>query len=198
MKPTQILSNEHRVIELVLDCLEQVVKEAISERKLDKQAASQVVDFVRNFADQCHHGKEETYLFVSMVEKGMPKESGPVGQMLTEHEQGRMYVRGMEQNIEKAAHGEADALTSFESNARGYIQLLRAHIRKEDGVLFPMADRLLSDDDQNDLLNNFNTVEAEHMGEGTHEKYLRLAESLADRYGLSKDALTAQSCTCGH
>lgn len=199
MKPTEILSNEHRVIEVAIDCLEQINAKAVVDRKLDRTSAEQVVDFIRNFADQCHHGKEENQLFAMLGEKGLPSHGGPVGQMLSEHEQGRAFVKGMADSIPVASEGNADALAQFDQNARGYINLLRAHIQKEDMVLFPMADRLLTDDDEQSLLNAFDKVESEHMGHGTHDKYLRLAESLADKFGVSKEGLAhGHSCGCSH
>ena len=198
MKPTAILSSEHRVIEVALDCLEQIARRALHEKKLDKAAAEQVVDFIRTFADRCHHGKEEELLFTALVEKGMPREGGPIGQMLVEHEQGRAFVKSMAESTAEAAAGDSGALQRFAENAQGYIQLLRAHIRKEDGVLFPMAEQILSSDDQKALLASFEKVETEHMGLGTHEKYLRLAESLADRFGVSREGLAVKPCGCGH
>jgi hemerythrin-like domain-containing protein len=198
MKPTEILTNEHRVIEIVLDCLEHITENAIENRKLDRESAEQAVDFIRTFADKCHHGKEETHLFTAMVDRGLARDGGPIGQMLHEHEQGRAYVRGMADNISSASAGDADGLEAFSSNALGYVGLLRAHIQKEDRVLFPLADRMLNDDDNGALSAAFEQVESEHMGRGTHEKYIGLAKSLADRWGVSMEGIVTDSHCCGH
>jgi len=198
MNPTEVLSSEHRVIEIVLNSLECIAGEALNGGHLDREAAEQAVDIIRNFADKCHHGKEEDLLFKTLVEKGMPQEGGPVGQMLIEHEQGRAFVRGMSENIAAAAEGETAAVRRFAENAGGYVQLLRAHILKEDRVLFPMADRLLSDDDQHKLSESFERVESEHMGVGTHARYLDLAAKLAKKYDVPHEILHRTSCGCGH
>lgn len=198
MNPTTILSKEHRVIEVVLDCLQQIADKAEADGKLDHESAEQAVEFIRNFADRCHHGKEEAHLFTTLVAKGMPREGGPVGQMEHEHVLGRQYVKGMADNIPDASSGKAEALAAYLSNARGYTQLLRAHIQKEDSILFPMADRFLSEEDQKVLLAAFGKVEAEEMGEGTHDKYLKIAETLADRYGVDRTHIAGHSCGCGH
>ena len=198
MEPTKILSNEHRVIEIVLSCLESMINKALQEKKLDRQLAEEAIDFIRNFADKCHHGKEEGHLFPAMVEMGIPKEGGPVGQMLREHEQGRAFVKGMAETVEAASNGEAAALKAFSVNALGYVELLRAHIHKEDNILFPMADRVLSGNDQKQLLEAFERVESELMGYGTHDKYIKIAETLADKFGVSKEGISNGSCGCGH
>ena len=89
MKPTEILSGEHRIIEQVLDCLEKMAQKCEAEGRLDKTSAEQAVDFFRNFADRWHHGKEETYLFPAMEAKGFHAMAVPTGVILEEHEQGR-------------------------------------------------------------------------------------------------------------
>ena len=107
MKPTEILSGEHRIIEQVLDCLEKIAQNCATEGRLDRTSAEQALDFFRNFADRCHHGKEETHLFPAMEAKGFPRQGGPTGVMLSEHEQGRAYIRGMAEVIDRAAAGSS-------------------------------------------------------------------------------------------
>lgn len=199
MRPTQILSSEHRVIEVVLDSLEQMVTRSRKNNTLNRATAEQFVDFIRTFADGCHHGKEENHLFTALEEKGASREDGPVGVMLHEHALGRTFVSQMSANIALASMGDTTALQIFLLNAEGYIQLLRAHILKEDQILFPLADSLFSDDDQTRIEANFDHVESHHMGEGTHQKYLDLAKSLADEFGVKADALHGLvSCGCSH
>lgn len=89
MKPTDVLSNEHRVIEQVLDCLERMVEECRTSNSLEAQPARDAVRFFHTFADRCHHGKEEVHLFPAMEAKGFSRAEGPVGVMLREHEAGR-------------------------------------------------------------------------------------------------------------
>lgn len=198
MEPTGILSNEHRVIEIVLSVLENMADEAEEKGVLDKEAAETAVDFIRNFADKCHHGKEEDHLFTTLNAKGLPADGGPVGIMLNEHEMGRSYVRVMADNIDTAASGDREAVARFVTGARNYTNLLFAHIKKEDGVLFPMASRILTPEDKRDILKKFDLVEKDHMGEGTHDKYLKIAESLAARFNVTYDKTLLHSCGCGH
>ena len=200
MKPTEILSGEHRVIEQVLDCLEAMLRQAETAGRLDPAPAKDAVAFFRNFADRCHHGKEEAHLFPALEAQGFPREGGPTGVMLREHEQGRACVRGMDENIEAAAAGDAVALKRFVSNAQAYVALLHEHIYKEDHVLFPLADRTLSETDQQALSAAFGRVEAEEMGHDTHESFLKIADDLAKRYGVAgkEPAPFAGQFHCGH
>ena len=198
MRPTEILSSEHRVIEIMLQCLARMTEQAEAAGRLDKEPAEQALEFIARFADGCHHGKEEQHLFPAMEGKGVAREGGPIGVMLSDHEAGRAFVRGMKAQVEAASNGDSTALSEFAVNARGYIELLTAHIHKEDHVLFPMADRAFTAENQKALLTAFDHVESHDMGEGTHQRYLDIARSLAERYGVPHKAIDNAGCSCSH
>lgn len=197
LRPTDILSQEHRVIEQVLSALEEMVRHCQTTGKLNVEDGRKAVAFLRAFADECHHGKEENHLFPAMEAKGYPRHGGPTGVMLHEHDEGRHLVVAMDQALGAAGDGAAEACERFALNARKYIDLLREHIRKEDHCLFTMAKQALSDAEQQQLLQAFSDVETHHMGAGTHEKFVALADELADRYGTAK-ATHGHTCGCGH
>jgi hemerythrin-like domain-containing protein len=195
MRPTEILSSEHRVIEQVLACLETLADRCTAGGTLDREAARQALDFFQTFADACHHGKEEDHLFPLLEARGLPREGGPTGVMRWEHELGRRHLRAM------SAAVEAEDPQRFADHARAYAHLLREHILKEDECLFRMADHFLTDWDRQTLLDAFAHVEDCKMHAGTHEKYLQIADALADRLGVprAQGAVTkghGSSCGC--
>ena len=174
-KPTEILSDEHRVIERVLDALQRLTALPVNGSLEHWQKA---LEFFHHFADQCHHFKEEKVLFPAMEAHGIPNEGGPIGMMLAEHEEGRSYVRAMLAAISLIEAKNEAAKESLLSSAQAYGRLLREHIQKEDDVLFRMADEVIPDEEQKKLAAAFGQYEAEEMGAGVHEKYLRIAQEL--------------------
>lgn len=178
MQATQVLSEEHKVIIRVLDALDQATRQLESGSKVRPQFFIHAADFIRGFADGCHHQKEEGVLFKHMEKAGMPTQNSPIGVMLTEHEQGRAFTRSMRSAAEELLAGDATAASGVIANARGYVALLRQHIQKEDAILFPMADRLIPSDQHQAVWEGFEHVEHHETGEGIHEKYLALAEAL--------------------
>lgn len=200
VRPTAILSQEHRVIELVLAALEKMSVRARTEGELCLTSARDAIRFLRTFADACHHGKEEARLFPAMERHGIPADAGPTAVMRAEHEMGREAVRRMDEAVASHAKGDRAAASRFAYHAHGFVELLREHIAKEDQVLFPMADRMLSPAAQAELLRDFETAEREEMGAGTHEAMLDLAHSLCERWNVTSSEVVAaaKSCGCAH
>lgn len=182
MKPTEILKEEHQLILVMLKIVEAVCARLDKGEAVDTDHLGSIIDFIRNFADGCHHAKEEKLLFVALEKAGMPQNDGPVAVMLREHTMGRNFVKSMASALQSMKAGNRSAATLFAENARGYVQLLWNHIDKEDHVLFMMADQRLSPAAQQELLEGFDRVEREETGIGVHEKYHTLLHQLRDVY----------------
>ena len=180
MRPTETLMHEHQIILLAIGAAEREVSHIAATGQIHVDRVEQMLDLFPNFADRCHHAKEETLLFVRMGERGVPAEGGPVAVMLQEHEMGRRFLRAAAAALPGARAGDADAIAQVKDALGGYARLLRAHIHKEDHVLFPMADRLFSDEDQRELEEAFDRVEAEEIGAGVHDQYHQMAHDLAE------------------
>ncbi len=176
MQATDILMEEHRVIEKVLASLETAANRLSAGQAIPMDFFLKAADFIKNFADGCHHKKEEGILFVALAANGMSQDAGPVAMMLAEHEEGRRLTRAMREGTERVQGGDATALSQVIQNALDYVALLRGHIQKEDNILFPMADNVIPVEQHQQIMADFNRIERE---EEIHEKYLRIADELA-------------------
>ena len=181
MTPTEILKHEHKVILLVVDAAEREAQLIEKTGKVNVERIKKMVDFIRNFADKCHHAKEENQLFIKMEQRGFSKQMGPLAVMLHDHDEGRKMVKAAADSLSAAAAGDKNAVKTVAENLSDYAALLRAHIEKEDNVLYVMADRVFTDDDQKALSEAFEKVENEEIGKGVHEKYHKLAHELAGK-----------------
>lgn len=172
MVATDTLRKEHEVILRVLDVMDQAASTLEAGGTLPEPVLRSAIDFVRGFADGCHHAKEEGTLFPLMKNHGIPEEGGPIGVMLQEHDAGRQYIRQLEQAIER------DNSAQIIEAIRGYVSLLREHIAKENDVLFPMADRVLDVDEQERLTAEFERIEREQSDADAHQRYVALVDEL--------------------
>jgi hemerythrin-like domain-containing protein/uncharacterized protein (DUF2249 family) len=175
--PTQILKDEHALILEALDSIERKLSALEAGEPLDRVYFEKAVQFLRTFADRCHHGKEENLLFKTMVDHGFPRQAGPIAVMLYEHETGRSFIRGIAEGA-AAVGSDPGAAKRIVENGRGYIELLRSHINKENNILFPMADNVLTAEDQERLGEEFERFESEETGTDVHEAMLKLLDEL--------------------
>lgn len=182
MRPTDILVKEHDAILLMLEILKAVSARIENKEHVNPEHLPQIVEFIRVFADKCHHGKEENLLFKSMIKAGVPEQGGPMAVMLSEHETGRNFVGEMDSAASAFRDGDEMAVDQFVQNARGYVALLSQHIQKENKVLFPMADKVIPVEEQDQLLNDFEKVNTEIVAEGVHERFHKLLDELKSEY----------------
>jgi hemerythrin-like domain-containing protein len=148
---TDILRDEHAVILRALLTLESDAEQLAAGGALPEGRWTDMIASLRAFADRNHHAKEEKVLFPAMIKAGVPADGGPIAVMLEEHAEGRALLATM-------YTGEpADQAAA----ARRYIRLLRDHIDKENGVVFPLADAVLDELDQTEVRRAFASLEAE-------------------------------------
>jgi hemerythrin-like domain-containing protein len=175
-KATQDLRNEHDAILHVLTILDKMLSSSTKSEAENLQFGNELVNFLKIFADKCHHGKEENILFIELENKGVPNEGGPIGAMLQEHQQGREFIALMNKSL------ESKDLANFKNNAIKYRDLLRSHIAKENNVLFLMADKLLDDKNQDELFVQFENLEETVIGHGVHEELHSKIHTWEDEY----------------
>lgn len=158
---------EHDLIERVLLLLEKGVALIEAGRPLPEEFPAWATGFFREFADRCHHAKEEDVFFPILKERGIPEEGGPIGVMLHEHVLGRDLLGRMR----AAATSEPFEARAFAAAAAHYLPLLRQHIFKENNILFRMAERVMSASDDAAATARFSQVEGERGLEGLQDRY---------------------------
>lgn len=208
MDPIETLMTEHRLIERTLDALEALAAAAARGEAASRDDVARFGRFFAEFADAHHHGKEEDLLFAAMVEAGFPRDTGPIAVMLHEHGVGRAAVAV----LRRVGGGEGELSAAERSEvaeaAVAYAAMLRAHIRKEDRILYPMAEGHLSPEAMAKLAAAFDRFEAERGG--GLDGLLALAKELAVRHAPATESASFKlntkvghgqggcgSCGCG-
>lgn len=162
VNPTAILRREHEVILRALRVIERIGQDLDARHAVDRSALTCLIEFFRIFADRRHHGKEEQHLFPALELYGIPRQGGPLSVMLREHEEGRALLRDMVQGDD---HRIAEAIGDYSA-------LLRAHIDKENRVLFPLAEQVLPAEQQRALVQAFEAVERTAADADVYERLL--------------------------
>jgi hemerythrin-like domain-containing protein len=171
------LRHEHEAILSSLGILDQITADIDGAATPDRLDLGNFVGFLKEFADKCHHGKEEGLLFPALNRAGIPEKGGPVQVMLSEHEQGRRFIGVMDRAIASGPDYKA-----FAEASRNYSSLLRNHIQKENNVLFPMAEATLDQARLEQLYESFEEHEEKVIGHGRHEALHQVLEDLKAKY----------------
>lgn len=182
MHPIDDLTQEHGPVKLMLRVLEKMNGKIASGEKIATSDLNDAIIFLREFADKCHHGKEENLLFPMMKQNGIPKEVELVDILIAEHAQGRNCIKNMAEAIAKQETNQAEFAEIFTTNAKDYIALLDQHIDKENAVLFPEAKQSLSEIQLKELKEGFENVEKNIIGEGRHEELHSIIHKLKEIY----------------
>jgi len=155
-KAMEILMSEHKNI---LKVIEALFEQGAKDEKTGMVSADfyrTAVDFIRNYADKFHHAKEEDILFIELNKDSANLHCNPTEQMLYEHDLGRGHIKALEAGLKE------NNLAKVLAGARGYGNLLKDHIYKEDNILYAMADEALADKVKDDMLSKFEKIAAEN------------------------------------
>ena len=188
--PVQDLTEEHDIIKKYLGLLWLFYK----IEKVKAKDVKEVLNFFSEFADKCHQGKEEDYLFPLSKKKFSAEYKNLVSELLAEHKKGRKFRKLMLEslkNLDSRRH-------SFNKNAKNYVFLMKVHIAKEDNVLFPKTNVCLNEEEKKALEKGFANQEKRSFsgtrksddfhvvekktGKGTYKKYEKLFEKLYKTY----------------
>jgi len=180
MNAIDIMVDEHKNIKKMLVITRKYCSMLLNNEAFDLNVFNEIIDFIRNYADKHHHGKEEEMLFNKMEEECVEaiKKTIRYG-MLVEHDMGRMYVRDLEEALKRYKDGDEDAKLDIIANAISYTHLLQRHIDKEDNILYKYAINNLSKDTLDKLDKESLEFEENAKKNGTQDKYIKLIEKLS-------------------
>lgn len=183
MNSIDLMVAEHKYILRMLKVVRNASFNILKGMRINYDDFAKMIDFIRNYADAHHHGKEEKFLFQEMLNN-----LGEIGKnlishgMLVEHDQGRLYIRDLELALERVKSGDEESKLDVIANGVGYANLLARHIGKEDDVVYTFAAKKLSPE----VLEHVNELSAEFENEannnGIQEKYFNLLVELEGKY----------------
>lgn len=170
-----MLQEEHEEIKKVLEALQHEADRIKTTGELDREFVRDAADFASNFADDYHHKKEENMLFQRMSERGMPRQHSPIGMMEHEHNMGRNMVEAVQNELDKDEPDVDRIADQFER----FADMLQEHIHKENNVLYPMANKLFTEDDQQELKERFEEAN-DSFEEDFRDRYVAFAREAVE------------------
>ncbi len=154
MMPIGPLMIEHRLIERMIALMEKGLQKAENENQVNARFIDTATRFIRDYADRCHHGKEEDILFRELKKKPISEEhKRTLHELVEEHKWGRETTARLVKANAIYEKGDKDALSEIVDCLRLLIDFYPKHIEKEDRHFFiPIMD-YFSEPEKQALLN---------------------------------------------
>jgi len=168
-KAIQDLRDEHASIHHVLSLMDRMLMDYTSQPSVKLRYYNELTTFYKVFADACHHGKEERYLFRYLASLKDPKIDGILEELKGDHTLARLWVGRMDDAL------FVEDLNEFARCAREYRDLLILHIEKEDRF-FALIDGMMDDEVQRVIYSEFELHEEDVIGYGVHEELHKMID----------------------
>jgi len=142
MMPIGPLMIEHRLIERMIEVMKRQLQRWERGENVDHSFIETAVDFIRTYADRCHHGKEEDILFRDLSKKSVSSDHKRIMQELVEeHRWGRKTTGRLAEANEAYRNGAAEAASTILECVEALVEFYPKHIEKEDRHFFlPIMD----------------------------------------------------------
>ncbi|MBN1353166.1 MAG: hemerythrin domain-containing protein [Candidatus Omnitrophica bacterium] len=180
MMPVGPLMKEHRLIERMIRIMARELGNMKKDEKADIVFVDTVIDFIRTYADRCHHGKEEDILFRDLAKKKISGEHQRIMQeLIEEHKMGRNNVKKVVEAKQQCVNGNKESLQVIVSNIEKLVKFYPKHIEKEDKRFFLPCMSYFTDAEKDTMLNEMREFDRNMI----HEKYGKIVETYEKNKG---------------
>ena len=142
-----IIRDEHRSIAAVLHGMQYLVQGVREKKsKVDPKVFRAMLYYLDTFAERVHHPKEDQYLFDALKRRGAGADA-LIAELEKEHASGEQELRKLEQDLVRYEEGGEKEFPAFAREIESFVAGYWDHMRKEEEGVFPLAERLLKEDD---------------------------------------------------
>ncbi|MEW6388467.1 MAG: hemerythrin domain-containing protein [Thermodesulfobacteriota bacterium] len=185
MQPIGPLMMEHRLIERMIALMHQELQRIKDNVAVDPEFAfvdpffiDIAVDFMRTYADRCHHGKEEDILFAALAKKELsPEHKQVMAELAAEHQWGRETTGKLIQAKESYLREEKEALDRILQYLEELADFYPKHIEKEDQHFFIPCMEYFTPAEREAMLAQMWEFDRKMI----HEKYTGVVEQIESR-----------------
>ena len=186
MEALRIIKDEHRKLWRIAITVDQVLDDMQAEGKVDGAFLGSVFDYFEQFVDDCHHPKEDDYLF-RLLRQRSPEAAAVLDRLEAEHRDAPANLKGLRNKLALAESGRLPVSDLAEA-LRGYLAGLKEHVRIEEKEIFPLAAAALTAADWQEIdaafLNNADPAFGTQAQAGFRELFHRVASLAPESVGL--------------
>jgi len=175
MMPIAPLMKEHVLILRMIDLVSKELSKVTKTNHIRMGFVEVVVDFLRTYADRCHHGKEEDILFRDLAKKQLSLDhQKTMNELIEEHRFARQTVAKLADANRRFLRGDNRESGNIAEELKTLVRFYPKHIEKEDkGFFFPCMD-YFDKQEQDGMLTEFREFDRKLI----HERYEKIVEYL--------------------
>lgn len=166
MQAIQHLKREHRVITRML------ARARHALHPLDVPVLGECMDFFVEMVDRVHARQEEHVLFVELGDWAQDLAHGPIQALQKDHNLARAYLRAAKDALTRGPEHHQ----RLSDAVRRYTDLMEAHLKKEDELLFELAQIALPPSKDADLVEAMLVSRRETIADQEYQRWIEVAE----------------------
>lgn len=176
-----IIREEHRSLSAVAQSLGFLARDA-RDRGLepDCELFSLILDYIEGFSNRFHHPKEDRYLFTALRRRCREADQA-LDVLEGEHGRGDGLLRDLRFLLSRCRVGGPGAVNAFTVAVEEYVDLHWRHMRLEEDVVMPLAERWLTEADWRPIDAAFQTNDDPLFGARPREEFRRLFGLILNR-----------------
>jgi hemerythrin-like domain-containing protein len=175
-----IILDEHRSLSAVTRSLRTLARDARDHRcALDYELFTMILDYIEGFSDRFHHPKEDEHLF-AVLRRRCPEASDALDVLERDHARGDDLTRDLRYLLSRCRVGGAAAVEAFAAAVEEYVEFHWRHMRMEEDVVLPLAERTFTEADWQPIDAAFRANEDPIFGARPREEFWKLFQLIVN------------------
>jgi hemerythrin-like domain-containing protein len=132
-----------------------------------------MIHYIDAFPERLHHPKEDRYLFAK-IQQRYPEGNAIIFGLEAQHVHGAQLIRELERALLAWEEEGATAFPDFAHQVREFSEFHWRHMREEEDVVLPLAERVLLDEDWKEIDAAFEGNKDPLIGKDVQEDFDKL------------------------
>ncbi len=182
MNTIETIHDEHATMLAIYQAIGHVLDEIAAGALPDWRLLSMMLDYVIHEPEELHHPREDRLLFPLLMERDAACRA-LIEKLSAQHAEGHEQVGALAGAFIRFLSRGREGFAAFEEAARRYIAAAERHIMLEEHELLPLARKVLSAEDLDELDRRYRADGAQPAS-AFRELFKEVANRLPDPYGF--------------
>jgi len=182
MTPTENLIKEHKEINELLEIMSKIAAKIKSKDVFYPTDVEEIIDYLIIIIDKSHQGKEDEVFYPELMSTGISKETEPLSIINYEHVLAKRYLKEISSCVVNCKIGNDFSGDLLADSLTNYVIVIQNHIKREEEIVFPIANEVFSEEKQHEILQRFEVIDQQNITHSFLERFNKLLNKLKSKY----------------